>query len=62
MERKISMNITFDQLVEAIKQLTPNELEKIKQEIIKEELLKRSSEVKKGNYLKLTEMESLKNV
>ena len=62
MKRKISMNITFEQLIEAIKQLTPEEFEKIEQEITKEELLKRSGDVKKGKYLKLDELESLKNV
>ncbi len=55
------MNITFEQLIEAIKQLTPEELNEIEQAIAKEELLKRSAEVKK-KYLKLEELESLKNV
>ena len=62
MRRKISMNITVDQLMESIKQLTPEELEKLKLAITKEELIKRSEEVKQGKYLKLNELESLKNV
>jgi hypothetical protein len=56
------MNITVDQLMESIKQLTPEELEKLKLAITKEELIKRSEEVKQGKYLKLDELESLKNV
>ena len=59
MRRKISMNITVDQLMESIKQLTPEELEKLKLAITKEELIKRSEEVKQGKYLKLDELESL---
>jgi len=35
MKRKISMNITIEQLIEAIKQLTPEELEEIKLTIAK---------------------------
>jgi len=62
MRRKISMNITVDQLIESIRQLTPEELEKLKLAITKEELIKRSEEVKQGKYLKLNELESLKNV
>jgi hypothetical protein len=62
MRRKILMNITVDQLMESIKQLTPQELEKLKLAITKEELIKRSEEVKQGKYLKLDELESLKNV
>ena len=62
MRRKILMNITVDQLIESIKQLTPEELEKLKLAITKEELIKRSEEVKQGKYLKLDELESLKNV
>jgi hypothetical protein len=61
MRRKISMNITVEQLIEAIKQLTPDELEKLKLAITREELVKRSIEVKHGEYLKLDELESLKN-
>lgn len=62
MRRKISMNITFEQLVEALKQLTPEELEELEMSVAKEELLKRSKDVKDGKYLKLEEMESFKNV
>jgi len=62
MKRKISVGITFEQLVEAFKQLTPDELEEFELAIVKEELLKRSADVKKGEYLKLEELESLKNV
>ena len=52
------MNITFEQLVEVFKQLTPDELEEFELAIAKEELLKRSADVKKGEYLKLDELES----
>jgi hypothetical protein len=62
MRRKISVNITFEQLIEAFKQLTPKELEEFELAIAEEELLKRSVDVKKGEYLKLEELESLKNV
>ncbi len=61
MRRKISMNITLEQLIEALKQLTPEELEEIEMSVTKDELLKRSKDVKKGKYLKLEEMESFKN-
>jgi hypothetical protein len=59
MRRKISVNITFEQLVEAFKQLTPKELEEFELAIAEEELLKRSADVKKGGYLRLEELESL---
>jgi len=62
MARKVSMDITLDQLIEALKQLTPKEWEEIEQAITKEELLKRSADVKRGKYLRLEELESLKNV
>jgi hypothetical protein len=62
MKRKISMSITFEQLIDALKQLSSEELEELELAITREELLKRSKDVKKGEYLKLDEMESLKNV
>ncbi len=60
--KSISLKITLKQLAESLRQLTGEELTQLELILLKDELEKRSKEVKQGKFLRLEEMKSLKNV
>jgi hypothetical protein len=60
--KSISLKVTLKQLAESLLQLSDEELEELEFLLLKDELEKRSKEVKQGKFLRVEEMKSLKNV
>jgi hypothetical protein len=60
--KSISLKITLKQLAESLRQLSDKELEELELILLRDELEKRSREVKQGKFLHPEEMKSLKNV
>ncbi len=60
--RSISFTISLEQLAEGLRQLNDEELEELEFLLLKDELEKRSQEVRKGKFLRLTQLKSLKDV
>jgi hypothetical protein len=60
--RSISLKITPKQLVEGLRQLSDEELEELELLLLRDELEKRSKEVKSGKSLRLEELKALANV
>jgi len=58
----VSIELTLEQLAEGLKKLTDDELQELEMLLDKEELEKRRKEVKSGDYIKLDELKSLKDV
>jgi len=58
----VSIELTLEQLAEGLKKLTDDELQELEMLLEKEELEKRRKEVKAGDYVKLNELKSLKDV
>ncbi|OGF57185.1 MAG: hypothetical protein A2Z21_03275 [Candidatus Fraserbacteria bacterium RBG_16_55_9] len=60
--KSISLSVTLEQLAKGLHQLNVNELEELELLLLKDELEKRSVEVKKGKSLSLEELKSLRDV
>lgn len=55
-------NLTLSSLVKGLKGLTQDELQELEMLLDKEELEKRRKQVKRGDYIKLNDLKSLKYV
>jgi hypothetical protein len=60
--RSVNVTITLEQLAEGLRQLNPEELEELEFLLLRDELEKRSREVRKGKSLVLEQLKSLKDV
>ena len=58
----ISIELSLEQLAEGLKKLSQDELQELEMLLDKEELEKRRKEIKAGDYIKLDDLKSLKDV
>jgi len=56
------LELTLEQIADTLKKLTPDELDELELLLQKDEINKRRSELKSGVFLKLEDLDSLKNV
>jgi hypothetical protein len=56
------LELTLEQIADTLKKLTPDELDELELLLQKDEINKRRSELKSGDFLKLEDLDSLKNV
>jgi hypothetical protein len=54
--------LTLEQIADTLKKLTPDELDELELLLQKDEINKRRSELKSGDFLRLEDLDSLKNV
>lgn len=60
--RSVSVPITLEQLAEGLRQLSDAELEELELLLLRDELENRSQEIRKGKFLRLRQLKSLKDV
>jgi hypothetical protein len=58
----ILSELTLEQIADTLKKLTPDELDELELLLQKDEINKRRSELKSGDFLRLEDLDSLKNV
>lgn len=56
------VELTLEQIAETLKKLTPEDMDELELLLQKDEINKRRAELKSGDYLKVDELESLKDV
>ncbi len=56
------IELTLEQIAETLKKLTPEDMDELELLLQKDEINKRRAELKSGDYLKVDELESLKDV
>jgi len=56
------VELSLEQIAETLKKLTPEDMDELELLLQKDEINKRRAELKNGDYLKLEELESLKDV
>ena len=60
--KTVSLEVTLEALAEGLRKLSKKELEELEMLLVLDELKKRSGEVKRGKYVGLSELKSLRNV
>ena len=58
----ITVELTLEALAEGLRKLSKKELEELEMLLVLDELKKRSKEAKRGKYLRLNDLKSLRNV
>lgn len=56
------IELTLEQIAETLKKLTPEDMDELELLLQKDGINKRRAELKSGDYLKVDELESLKDV
>ena len=60
--KTVTVEVTLEALAEGLRKLSKKELEELEMLLVLDELKKRSREVKRGKYVSLNDLKSLRNV